>query len=138
MGPLVALKEARDRFHRAASEWQNVLQRVLVRGDTPVTSDILQLWNSVRNKLVLAKHNETTKKAGKYSSMSMARSMALFCAACFKSPMLIYDAALHHPMGSGQSKVKSLDTDVGLGADSLDNSVFSLFYLPDVKARMVS
>ena len=48
--------------------------------------------------------------------------------------MLIYDAALHHPMGSRQSKLKSLDTDVGLGADSLDNSVFSLFYLPDVKA----
>ena len=75
--PLVALKEARDRFHRAASEWQNVLQRVLVRGYTPVTSDVIQLWNSVRNKLVLAKHNKTTKKAGKYSSMSMARSMAL-------------------------------------------------------------
>ena len=48
--------------------------------------------------------------------------------------MLIYDAALHHAIGSGQSKVKSLDTDVGLGADSLDNAVFALYYLPDVKA----
>ena len=131
---LVKLESARRAFHVVSCEWSKVVQRMLVRGYELVTGDVLAFWNSVKNKLVLAVHEGTIKKAGKYTSMNLARVMAALATSCWGCRLATYDQQLHRAMSTGQGKAKSCGSDVGLAADEVDDSVFGLFFIPDLKA----
>ena len=136
--PLRALafcQEARKLFEEVASAWSRVLIKWLCKGYRVQSADAMQLWKGVKNRAPLAVR--TTKKilkskttfhrrvmkAGKYSSMHLARSVAALSVPVFKRQVVDYGLELHKAMVSGQSEVRHGIANVGEA--ELSSTVFA-------------
>ncbi|CAK0818067.1 unnamed protein product, partial [Prorocentrum cordatum] len=122
---LARSRQARVLFESASEAWSTVVRKILNRGYVVNTDDVLFLWESVRQKVGLALQKGCLKKAGRYTSMSLARSFAQVAGAVFHRRVAEYDARLHAAMATGQSRgrLESVGDEVG-------NRVFALFHLP--------
>ena len=118
-------RQARALFESASEAWSTVVGKALNRGYILTTDDVVFLWESVRQKIGLALRKGSLKKAGRYTSMSLARSFAQVVGAAFHRRLADYDARLHLAMATGQSRgrLESVGDEVG-------NRVFALFHLP--------
>ena len=81
----------------------------------------------MRGKVPLAVRHQKVLKAGKYTAMSLARSVALMVGSVFKRAAECYTLDLHIAMSTGQSGGKQKVTDDACNA--LVRSVFKLFHI---------
>ena len=118
---------ARKMFDTASASMSSVIRKFLIRGYFVTSQDILDLWKSVRQNVVLAIRNGKIMKAGKYTSMSLARSIAHVATGVFKRPATPYSEDLHATFSGCQSRVRA--GEVEHRGDVLGRSVFGLFYM---------
>ena len=128
--PLQALSasaQARKYFEAAADALSEIVRKLLVKGHVLASGDVLKVWKAVKGKVVMAKRNKKLMKAGKYTAMSIARSLAHMVNSVFDRRVSTYDASLHEAMASGQSSqgAHGVDSD----GDVLGSFVFRLFHV---------
>ena len=128
--PLQALSasaQARKYFEAAADALSEIVRKLLVKGYVLASGDVLKVWKAVKGKVVMAKRNKKLMKAGKYTAMSIARSLAHMVNSVFDRRVSTYDASLHEAMASGQSSqgAHGVDSD----GDVLGSFVFRLFHV---------
>lgn len=129
--PLLALlnsQEARAQFVSTASAWSVLIEKFLIKGCVATSQDAKDLWLAVSNKVVLAIHRGKSRRAGRYTAMHLAGSMAMTASLIFHRQVAKYSKELHVVM----SKSQSSGCKEGVG-DVLGKNVFHLFYIAGYK-----
>ena len=127
--PITALcknSTARTNFDRIASTWSTIISCCSTKGFVFTEDCVIQLWLAVNKHAPLAYRAGKVKYSGKYTSMSLARSMGLLLPLVFNRQVVGYNESLHKVMRQGQSVTKNVFDHVG---DMLSSTVFKLFHI---------
>jgi len=109
MHPLYALEQssgARRMFDEVAESWSVVIDRLLCRSYTLTDIDVLSMKRAVQNGVALARRRLKgvlkNVLARSYSTMSLARSVAVLLPALLERDVADYTEDLHRDMSKGQ------------------------------------